>query len=61
MELHIVLSAVDDYTYMYVATVNVSNEEEVLDEVFHQFEVGFRHTGGGVQNEDKIDLGLITT
>ena len=61
LELYVVFGAVDDDTHAHIAVVDVGDEEEVLDEVFHQFEVGSRDTGGGVQNKHQIDLGLVTT
>ena len=60
VELYVVLGAVDDDTHTHVAAVNVSNEEEVLDEVFHQFEVWSCDTGGGIQHKHQVDLDLVT-
>ena len=61
LELYVILSAVDDDTHTHIAVVNVSNEEEVLDEVFHQFKIWSCDTGGGVQNKHQVNLGLVTT
>ena len=61
LKLHIILSAVDDHTHTHIAIVNVGDEEEVLDEVFHQFEVWSCDTGGGIQHKHQVNLGLITT
>ena len=61
LELYIVLSAVDDDTHTHIAIVDISNEEEVLDKVFHQFEVWSCDTGGGIQHKHQVYLSLITT
>ena len=61
VELQMVLSAVDDHTHSHVATINVSNEEEVGNEILHQLEVGLRHTGGGVQYKHQVDLSTGTS
>ena len=61
LELYVVLGAVDDDTHTHIAIVDVGDEEEVLDEVFHQFKVWSCDTGGGIQHKYQIDLSLVTT
>ena len=61
LELYIVLGAVDDDTHTHIAVVDVGDEKEVLNKVFHQFKVWSCDTGGGVQNKHQVDLSLITT